>query len=1062
MMKRIFIFLFLFIGIQLFSQTAIPPSGSGTEGDPYQIASLENLYWIAAEDSVVSVPNQESRWSSYYIQTADIDASETISWFDGAGWIPIGKSYALYFSGSYDGQDHTINGIYINRPEMDNIGLFGFVRNAIGISNVVLLNIEVTGGIIVGTLAGQIEYSQISNCSSIGTVSGEHSVGGLYGGGSNALIENCNFTGLFVEGNEFVGGLVGYISFDTIINSYSSAVVTGEKYIGGLVGYGFFSELSDCYSSGSINGDLQVGGLIGQFLSSTLSNSYFSGNIDANFIIGGIVGEIQLSTVSNSFYNYENTYINGEHIISIGALDDDLYNTWQDNDLTLNIDDYLSFDGENYLITGLEDFKKLLAFGQYPQYSFKLINNIDLSGHFNFFIPYFSGDFDGNEQEINNLNIETDNVGNTGLFGFVVGSTIENLSVINIDINGQFRVGGIAGEINNGSTIANCHTTGLVSGYGMIGGLAGVSHNSIITNSSSIGRRDGISMIGGLVGSQKEDSMITYSFSSGVVEGTVARIGGLVGNNYESSIEYSFSNCNVIGRSDVGGIVGNNTGHPIGHVYNIRYCYNTGSVHGDHSMVGGLVGYNSDFIIENSFNTGNVTGGMWCAGGLVGSNDAGSIIKKSYNIGNVMGNEYSGGLIGYNSGTVMDCYSTGSVSGYLYVGGLIGEVSDESDINNCYSIGEVNGVFNDGGLIGHNFHSTVNNSYWDVETSGCGYSAGGEGRTTDEMTFPHAANTYVNWDFNQIWRMDENYSTNDGYPYLAWHYPLPAPNINVAQEVINLESYWGQIVSANLTITNDGNEDLIILIEAIIDDLIVDMIDGTVFPGETDNFEITIDTSNYEPTLISGIINIHHNATNQNNPIYIPIHIDVFPLPLPIELEICENSAFLTWKDPEYSEIELIEYQVYLDDELIGETNETEFQFDTDELVFGEQYTAGVVAVYDVGESEMASIDFEYQGTGSEELLISVTQLHGNYPNPFNPETKIEFSLRKPSRVQIYVYNIKGQKVKTLLDEKLDVARHSIIWDGRDDRGDAQSSGVYLYEMITDDYSEVKKMLLIK
>lgn len=57
--------------------TATEPSGSGTSGDPYQIASLANLYWIAAPDAVVSSPSKATRWAAYYIQTADINAAAT-------------------------------------------------------------------------------------------------------------------------------------------------------------------------------------------------------------------------------------------------------------------------------------------------------------------------------------------------------------------------------------------------------------------------------------------------------------------------------------------------------------------------------------------------------------------------------------------------------------------------------------------------------------------------------------------------------------------------------------------------------------------------------------------------------------------------------------------------------------------------------------------------------------------------------------------------------------------------------------------------------------------------
>ena len=86
-----------------------------------------------------------------------------------------------------------------------------------------------------------------------------------------------------------------------------------------------------------------------------------------------------------------------------------------------------------------------------------------------------------------------------------------------------------------------------------------------------------------------------------------------------------------------------------------------------------------------------------------------------------------------------------------------------------------------------------------------------------------------------------------------------------------------------------------------------------------------------------------------------------------------------------------------------------------------------------------------------------------NYPNPFNPETTINYSLKENSKVSLKVYNIKGQKVKTLVNEVLTAGKHSVIWDGRDSNGNRVSSGIYLYKLIFNNKTEaVKKCLLLK
>ncbi len=107
--------------------------------------------------------------------------------------------------------------------------------------------------------------------------------------------------------------------------------------------------------------------------------------------------------------------------------------------------------------------------------------------------------------------------------------------------------------------------------------------------------------------------------------------------------------------------------------------------------------------------------------------------------------------------------------------------------------------------------------------------------------------------------------------------------------------------------------------------------------------------------------------------------------------------------------------------------------------------------------------------TGNSDVnrYTEVTEVKGNYPNPFNPETSIEFSLKGHSNeevdVNLTVYNIKGQKVKTLIDGKLNPSgQHSVKWTGKDDSGHSVGTGVYFFRLQTPDYSETGKMVLMK
>ncbi|MCD4819546.1 MAG: hypothetical protein K8S23_12730 [Candidatus Cloacimonetes bacterium] len=165
-------FITLFVSMSLFSD-GVQPTGSGTESAPYQVATLDNLLWISTNDI---------SWDKHFIQIDDIDASDTQNWNEGEGFSPIGISQSNDFSGSYNGNDHTIDWLYINRYSNYYQGLFGFTHSAT-IENLGITNVIVCGDRYVGGLVGyNFVNSNINNCYSTGSISvGSYEAGGLVG-----------------------------------------------------------------------------------------------------------------------------------------------------------------------------------------------------------------------------------------------------------------------------------------------------------------------------------------------------------------------------------------------------------------------------------------------------------------------------------------------------------------------------------------------------------------------------------------------------------------------------------------------------------------------------------------------------------------------------------------------------------------------------------------------------------------------------------------------------------------------------------------------------------------
>jgi hypothetical protein len=288
--------LMLLMVVGLWGQTATLPSlqspgEPNSAGNPYLIANLENLYWIAADGDQDGFTETERR-AFHYRQIDNIDASETETW-DGK-WLPIGRISSLPFTGSYNGAGHTISGIHVSRPTSSGSGLFGYVQSANQSSMAKIMNLGVTGG----------------------TIAGHMYTGGLVGYSQYVVIENCYSTNTVSADQNGTGGLLGLaFNYTEVRNSYSTGNVTGDNYTGGLVGITQGGGLiENCYSTGNVtrisSGSYEnIGGFVGSITTGSITNSYSTGSVtytDATDPVNkGFEGYKGSAAISNSFWDTE-------------------------------------------------------------------------------------------------------------------------------------------------------------------------------------------------------------------------------------------------------------------------------------------------------------------------------------------------------------------------------------------------------------------------------------------------------------------------------------------------------------------------------------------------------------------------------------------------------------------------------------------------------------------------------------------------------------------------------------------------------------------------------------
>ena len=423
--------------------------------------------------------------------------------------------------------------------------------------------------------------------------------------------------------------------------------------------------------------------------------------------------------------------------------------------------------------------------------------------------PY-KGIFDGAGYRVSGLYFYNDEQHYVGLFGYVVGGTIKNVTVADSYFYGYWEVGGVCG-INEDGAIENCCNEGEIEGVYAIGGICGYTEGSTITDCSNQGRVTSDSpynsRVGGICGDN--GSTVTGCSNTGLIGGSNC-VGGICGRNDKVFGHGEITDCFNSGKVTSGGMRYTdpkdvpdgvkNAGGICGYNYfgMVANCSNTGEIYGaayeynnyddDYSGsigIGGVCGHNEWGTLENCHSTGKVSG-VTDIGGVCGENigtikkcsNAGEIkgfsvgslnllhIKTSKNIGGVCG--YCNSNDGYD-GLIKNCYNTGEVSGYANAGGVCAYIT-EGIIVNCYNTGDAFATGKDqpeGSVCAFNENGTIENCYFLNTAAGDSYAKA--------MSAEQFANGEVCWLLNGG-RSDKPVfyqnleSPKDEYPVLDKHH----------------------------------------------------------------------------------------------------------------------------------------------------------------------------------------------------------------------------------------------------------------------------------------------------
>lgn len=670
-------------GIQLEIQTS-------WDGESYTEPAKngQGVYLISSPDELMWFDKNAKMTDSAKL-LADITINEDVSGSDATSqkykWTPIGMDKTKAYTGNFDGNGHTISGLYINSTAA-NTGLFGYVGAAGEIKNVTISDSVITStqnytGAVVGDSKGNI-----TNCHTTATtrVTGANYVGGIVGElDSNMSLAQCSNAGE-VQGtgtSGYAGGIAGRVqsnASNALTDSYNTGRITGVANVGGIAGHLYNGGgIQNVYNTGSVSASKGVaGGIVGAFRYGTLKNAYNAGLVEAS-TKGGVAGRLEWTggnkTLQNVFYSDEYEAVGNLNGCTI-----------QNGTATAKTSDGLKALTSEDLGGGFAADTNGINSG-YPVLAWQngTVKSDDPEKDDNGWQGEAAKDAPQQKDGVYQIGTpeelawfaEKAKQDSTDLKAVLTADLDLNNNVWT-GIGGQTADTGFAGTLDGaGHTIKNLY---LKNGKGLIPYNKGTVKNLTLE---------------GLLKGGDETAALTGS-NAGTLEDITSRVA-------------------VTGGNKVAGIAGNNTKDGV-----IKDCHNTGAVTGE-SYAAGIVAYNEGSVSGCS-NTAVITAGSTFAGGIAAANtnavkSEAANVSKSANSGHVIVSSsaeraYAGGVVGWNNASVSSLYNTGNVvSRGGYVGGCLGCNTTGSTAKSLYNLGDIAGsyadtetgeVFNVGGVIG--------------------------------------------------------------------------------------------------------------------------------------------------------------------------------------------------------------------------------------------------------------------------------------------------------------------------------------------------------------------------